>query len=105
LYIGSDKLESINGSSNTFGSFSFNTPSVKEINLTSPGYTATLSLNGSDNYPNLSSINLSGSKMGLNANSLNVSTVNVGNIKNSGASVTITNCPNITNFSVDNSQL
>ena len=105
LYIGSDKLESINGSSNTFGSFSFNTPSVKEINLTSPGYTATLSLNGSDNYPNLSSINLSGSKMGLNANSLNVSTVNVSNIKNSGASVTITNCPSITNFSVDNSQL
>lgn len=105
LYIGSDKLESINGSSNTFGSFSFNMPSVKEINLTSPGYTATLSLNGSDNYPNLSSINLSGSKMGLNANSLNVSTVNVSNIKNSGASVTITNCPSITNFSVDNSQL
>lgn len=105
LYIGSDKLESINGSSNTFGSFSFNTPSVKEINLTSPGYTATLSLNGSDNYPNLSSINLSGSKMGLTANSLNVTTVNVSNIKNSGASITITNCPNITSFSVDNSQL
>lgn len=105
LYIGSDKLESINGSSNTFGSFSFNTPSVKEINLTSPGYTATLALNGSDNYPNLSSINLSGSKMGLNANSLNVTTVNVSNIKNSGASITITNCPNITSFSVDNSQL
>jgi hypothetical protein len=103
LYIGSDKLESINGSSNTFGSFSFNTPSVKEINLTSPGYTATLALNGSDNYPNLSSINLSGSKMGLTANSLNVTTVNVSNIKNSGASITITNCPNITSFSVDNS--
>ncbi len=105
LHIGSDKLESINGSSNTFGSFSFNTPSVKEINLTSPGYTATLALNGSDNYPNLSSINLSGSKMGLTANSLNVTTVNVSNIKNSGASITITNCPNITSFSVDNSQL
>lgn len=105
LYIGSDKLESINGSSNTFGSFSFNTPSVKEINLTSPGYTATLALNGSDNYPNLSSINLSGSKMGLTANSLNVTTVNVSNIKNPGASITITNCPNITSFSVDNSQL
>lgn len=105
LYIGSDKLESINGSSNTFGSFSFNTPSVKEINLTSPGYTATLALNGSDNYPNLSSINLSGSKMGLTANSLNVTKVNVSNIKNSGASITITNCPNITSFSVDNSQL
>ena len=105
LYIGSDKLESINGSSNTFGSFYFNTPSVKEINLTSPGYTATLALNGSDNYPNLSSINLSGSKMGLTANSLNATTVNVSNIKNSGASITITNCPNITSFSVDNSQL
>lgn len=105
LYIGSDKLESINGSSNTFGSFSFNTPSVKEINLTSPGYTATLALNGSDNYPNLSSINLNGSKMGLTANSLNVTTVNVSDIKNSGASITITNCPNITSFSVDNSQL
>lgn len=105
LYIGSDKLESINGSSNTFGSFSFDTPSVKEINLTSPGYTATLTLNGADNYPNLSSINLSGSKMGLTANGLNVSTVNVSNIKNPGASIVITNCTNITSFSVDNSQI
>lgn len=105
LYIGSDKLESINGSSNTFGSFSFDTPSVKEINLTSHGYTATLTLNGADNYPNLSSINLSGSKMGLTANGLNVATVNVSNIKNPGASIVITNCANITSFSVDNSQL
>lgn len=104
LYIGSDKLESINGSSNTFGSFSFDTPSVKEINLTSPGYTATLTLNGADNYPNLSSINLSGSKMGLTANDLNVATVNVSNIKNPGASIIITNCANVTSFSVDNSQ-
>jgi hypothetical protein len=103
LYIGSDKLESINGSSNTFGSFSFDTPSVKKINLTSPGYTATLTLNGADNYPNLSSINLSGSKMGLTANGLNVATVNVSNIKNPGASIVITNCTNITSFSVDNS--
>lgn len=105
LYIGSDKLESINGSSNTFGSFSFDTPSVKEINLTSPGYTATLTLNGADNYPNLSSINLSGSKMGLTANGLNVATVNVSNIKNPEASIVITNCANVTSFSVDNSQL
>lgn len=105
LYIGSYKLESINGSSNTFGSFSFDTPSVKEINLTSPGYTATLTLNGADNYPNLSSINLSGSKMGLTANGLNVSTVNVSNIKNPGASIVITNCTNITSFFVDNSQI
>lgn len=105
LYIGSDKLESINGSSNTFGSFSFDTPSVKEINLISPGYTATLTLNGADNYPNLSSINLSGSKMGLTANGLNVATVNVSNIKNPGASIVIINCANITSFSVDNSQL
>lgn len=105
LYIGSDKLESINGSSNTFGSFSFDTPSVKEINLTSPGYTATLALNGADNYPNLNSINISGSKMGLTANNLNVTTVNVSNIKNPGASIAITNCYNITSFSVDNSQL
>lgn len=105
LYIGSDKLESINGSSNTFGSFSFDTPSVKEINLTSPGYTATLTLNGVDNYPNLNSINLSGSKMGLAANNLNITTVNVSNIKNPGASITITNCTNISSFSVDNSQL
>jgi hypothetical protein len=41
--------------------------------------------------------------MGLTANSLNITTVNVSNIKNSGSSITITNCPNITSFSVDNS--
>jgi hypothetical protein len=103
LYIGSDKLESINGSSNTFGSFSFDTPSVKEINLTSPGYTATLTLNGADRYPNINSINISGSKMGLIANGLNVTTITANNIKNPGANIIITNCANITSFSVDNS--
>nr|UWI22659.1 MAG: hypothetical protein [Bacteriophage sp.] len=103
MYIGSDKLESINGSSNTFGSFSFDTPSVKEINLTSPGYTATLTLNGTDRYPNLNFINISGSKMGLTVNGLNVATVNASNIKNPGANIVITNCTNITSFSVDNS--
>jgi hypothetical protein len=41
--------------------------------------------------------------MGLTANGLNVSTVNVSNIKNPGASIVITNCTNITSFSVDNS--
>lgn len=105
LYIGSDKLESINGSSNAFGSFSFDTPSVKEINLTSPGYTATLTLNGVDRYPNINSINISGSKMGLIANGLNVTTITASNIKNPGANIIITNCANITSFSVDNSQL
>ena len=34
---------------------------------------------------------------------LNVATVNVSNIKNPGASIVITNCTNITSFSVDNS--
>ena len=83
MYIGSDKLESIYGSTNSFGSFSFDTPSVKTISLTSPGYTATLNLNGSDKYPNLNSVNLSGSKMSLAANSLNIKSVDVSNIKNS----------------------
>lgn len=43
--------------------------------------------------------------MGLTANGLNVATVNVSNIKNPGASIVITNCTNITSFSVDNSQI
>lgn len=105
LYIGSDRLESIYGSTNSFGSFSFDTPSVKTISLTSPGYTATLNLNGSDKYPNLNSVNLSGSKMSLAANSLNIKNVDVSNIKNSQAKISITNCPNITSFSVSNSQI
>jgi hypothetical protein len=41
--------------------------------------------------------------MGLNANNLNITTVNVSNIKNPGASIAITNCTNISSFSVDNS--
>ena len=41
--------------------------------------------------------------MGLTANGLNVATVNVSNIENPGASIVITNCANVTSFSVDNS--
>jgi hypothetical protein len=41
--------------------------------------------------------------MGLIANGLNVTTITASNIKNPGANIIITNCANITSFSVDNS--
>lgn len=100
-----DKLENISGSSGSFSNITLNTPNIKTISLNSPNYTGSLSLDGSENYPNINSINISNSKLSLTLNNINVVSVNVSNINNSGSSINITNCPNITTFSCAGSRL
>lgn len=105
LYITSDKLENITGSSGKFTSLQLQTPNVKTISLTSPNYTGSLQLNGLDNYPNLSEINISNSQINLTANNLNVKSVNISNMNAENSEVTITNCGSITSLLTTNIRL
>ena len=102
LSINSNKLENITGSSGSFGSITLNTANIKTIDLNSGNYRGTLTLDSSAKYPNLYSINISGSKMGLTATGLNCSIINISNINNNQAVVKIANCNKLTSLSYDN---
>lgn len=105
LYITSDKLENITGSSGKFTSLQLKTPNVKTISLTSSNYSGSLQLDGVDNYPNLSEINISGSQINLTANNLNVKKININNMNAQNSEVTITNCDSIEQLSTSNVRL
>ena len=105
LIINSDKLENILGTSGRFSSIQLTTPNLQTLELTSSNYQGTLSLSGTDNFPNLNSINVSRSNLSLNLNDLGVTYVNAANITNAQATINIANCPNLTTFSCANSTL
>lgn len=105
LYITSDKLENITGSSGKFTSLQLHTPNVKTISLTSRSYSGTLQLSGTDNYPNLIDVNISGSQISLTVDNLNIRTVNISNMDAPNSEVTIMNCDYITSFTADNTKL
>lgn len=92
LYITSEKLENITGSSGKFTSLQLHTPNVRAISLTSQRYSGQLTLDGVHNYPNLIDVNISNSQISLRLNNLNVQTVNLSNMNAPNSSVSITNC-------------
>lgn len=102
LLINSNKLENITGSSGSFGNITLETANIKTIDLNSGNYRGTLTLESASKYPNLQSINISGSKMSLVADTLNCSSINISNINNSQAIVKISNCNKLTSFSYNN---
>ena len=105
LLINSANLETIYGSDGSFAGIELRTPNAKTIRLNSSKYTGELKLKGSSNFPNLSTIDLSNSKLGLDIDNLNVSEINISNIQNNSASIKITNCTNITKFICKNTNL
>lgn len=105
LIINSDKLQNILGTSGRFSSIQLTTPNLQTLELTSSQYQGTLNLSGTDNFPNLYSINISRSNMSLNISDLGVTYVNVSNINNTQATISITNCPSLETFSCSGSRL
>lgn len=107
LTINSDNLENITGSSGSFSGLTLNTPAVQDIELTSSSYQGTLTLSGSNNYPNLRSVNISRSNISLTLSNLNVDTVNISNVgsASSSVSISITDCTNIDTFTYSNCRL
>ena len=104
LYINSDKLENITGSSGSFSAIQLNTPNVNTIDLTSANYSGTLTLLSSESYPNLKSVNISRTKMGLVARNLNVQSINLANV-NSTSTVEISGCSSLTSLDCTNTKL
>lgn len=105
LYITSDKLENITGSSGKFTSLQLNTPNVRVISLTSPNYSGLLQLDGFENYPNLSEIDISNSQISLQANNLKVKKISLNNMSSPNSEVTITNCSELETLNISNVSL
>ena len=105
LYINSDKLENITGSSGSFSGIQLYTPNVKDIELTSANYRGTLTLNNSTSFPNINTINISRSNLNLSLQGVGVTQVNASNINNPQGSITIMNCDKLESFSVSGSTL
>lgn len=105
LYITSDKLENITGSSGKFTSLQLNTPNVRVISLTSPNYSGLLQLDGFENYPNLSEIDLSNSQISLQANNLKVKKIILNDMPAPNSEVTITNCSELEILNISNVSL
>lgn len=105
LYITSDKLQNITGTSGKFTSLQLHTPNVKTIQLTSSNYSGLLNLNGISNYPNLHSIDISGSKIGLTVDGLNIKNLNISNMNAPTANVQIKNCEYLTSLNTTNTKL
>ena len=96
LNVSSKYLETLSGSSSTNAMTlgTINMPSLKTLELTSPNYTGTLSIDG-ENYPNLGSVNVSNTGINLDITNSTITTVNISNMRNS--SVSIIGCPNLQN--------
>lgn len=105
LYITTDKLENIVGNSGRFTSLQLRTPNVKTISLTSPNYSGVLTLEGTDNYPNLSDINISTSQISLTCNDLNIRNLNISNMSAPNSSIQIRNCKYLQTLNTSNVRL
>ena len=105
LYINSNNLENITGSSGSFSGIQLYTPNVKNIELTSATYNGTLTLNGATSFPNIDTINVSRSKLSLDLQGIGVTSVNASSINNSQGTINIMNCSKLESFSVSNSIL
>lgn len=102
FYANSDKLTTLNGTSGQCSSWSLNLPALTSVSLTSSQYSGTLTFSGKDNWPNLSSITINNSKLGLNLDNLNVNTINASNVGVSNELI-IANCPNLSRLNISNS--
>ena len=99
LQISSNYFTKIVGNSGVCNTWTFNVPSLRYLSLTnSPELEATYSgvirFDGTENYPNLDYINISGTKIELDVRNSNISTIYAGSMK-SGSSVKISNTPNL----------
>lgn len=100
--ITSSKLQVLNGTSGAFNGIAIIDPAIEEVNLTSSSYKGTLTLEQSSAYPNLRSVNIGGSGMSLVLNNLNLLSVSTAGLKNSGGSISISNCENLTSVDFAN---
>lgn len=97
VQITSNKLTNLNGTSGNASQWGLDMPALQEVNLTSPNYSGALifDASSSDSFPNLNSINISGSQINLSVINEKLSTINVSNIVSN--QLTIQGCSMLTN--------
>lgn len=82
------------------GNWSIIAPALKTIQLTSPNYAGTLTINSS--FESLNDINISNSAISLKMSQSTVKTLNASNLRNSGT-ISITDCTELTSVNLNNS--
>lgn len=102
FYVKSNNLTTISGTEGSCQEWHLDLPSLVSIELTSPGYTGTLELPGKDRCPNLSSIDISESKLSLLLQGSNVSTIDASGVGPADV-FQIIDCPNITSLNLQGS--
>ena len=82
------------------GNWSIIAPALKTIQLTSPNYAGTLTIN--DTFESLNDVNISNSAISLMMSKSTVKTLNASNLRNSGT-INITDCTELTSVNLNNS--
>ena len=108
LAINSNYLENLTGTSGTCSKWSIIMPSLKNVSLTSPNYSGDLVFKidestSKDSYPNLTSINISGSQIKLNIRKEGVQQINASNVISD--ELTIVECNDLTRVNLDYAKL
>ena len=103
VFIQSDKLQVLNGSNGTVNAWELNMPALQEVHLNSPNYAGNLTFDRNSNFYNLTTIDISNSKINLSLDNQVVRQINLTNI-NSGK-IDIQNCHFIENILFNNSQI
>lgn len=103
FYMNSEKLDNIVGDSNSSmsGQWNFVTPAAETIKLSGPNYGGSLVID--DSFINLTTLDLSKSKIALTVNRSNVQNINVSNINSS--EVSLQNCEHLKNVNLNNATI
>lgn len=103
VFIESDKLQVLNGQNGTVNAWDLKMPALQQIHLNSPNYAGNLVFDRDSNFYNLTTIDISNSKINLEIDNQVVREINLTNI-NSGK-IDIQNCHFINNILFNNSQI
>lgn len=103
FYMNSEKIDNIIGDSNssTSGQWNFVTPAVETIKLSGPNYGGGLVID--DTFVNLTTVDLSKSKIALTVNGSKVQNINVSNINSS--KVSLQNCNYLKDVNLNNATI
>lgn len=103
FYMNSEKISSIEGNSNSIlnGEWKFITPASETIKLNGPNYEGRLAID--DSFTNLTTLDLSKSKISLTVNGSKLKTLNVKNINSS--EVTLNNCNHLQEVNLENATI
>ena len=102
FFANSEKLTTLNGTLGQCSEWSLNLPALKDVSLTSSQYSGVLKFWGKDEWPNLATININKSKLGLNLDNVRVTTINAQEVGPAQELVLI-NCDQLKSLNINKS--